>query len=494
MIISPQELGIILRTDLMSFILRCFIEINPQTRFLSNWHIELIAAKLQQVALGKVRRLIINIPPRNLKSIAASIALPAWYLGLNPSGHVIAASYGQDLATKFARDTRTIMMSPWYKRLFPTRISPLQRAADDFATIQGGTRMATSVGGTLTGRGADIIIIDDAMKPDDALSEVRRAAANEWFDNTLQSRLNSKEDGAIVIIMQRLHQDDLVGHVLEQEQWDVLSLSAIAQEDETYPLDSVIGRRIITRKAGTALHPERESVARYNVLRASMGDFNFESQYQQNPMPKGGAMVKTSWLQFYGPNDLPKRFSTIVQSWDTANKTSELNDYSACTTWGYFEGKCYLLHVFRKRLIYPDLKRAVMDLKKQFNPSSIIIEDKASGTQLIQDIKADGISTVKGVEPLSGMDKVMRLNAKTPMFENGFVFLPKQAPWLDEYVRELTGFPGAKFDDQVDSTTQALEFLEGPGRNMEIWMRAFGVTRVVPPSQKPNPASPGATR
>ena len=386
------------------------------------------------------------------------------------------------------------MMSPWYQRLFPTRISPLQRAADDFATIQGGTRMATSVGGTLTGRGADIIVIDDAMKPDDALSEVRRTAANEWFDNTLQSRLNSKEDGAIVIIMQRLHQDDLVGHVLEQEPWDMLSLSAIAQEDEIYTLDSVFGRRIVTRKAGTALHPERESVVRYHVLRASMGDFNFESQYQQNPMPKGGAMIKTSWLLYYDTAELPKRFSTIVQSWDTANKTAELNDYSVCTTWGYSDGKCYLLHVFRKRLIYPDLKRAVMELKKRFNPSSVIIEDKASGTQLIQDLQADGISNVKGLEPLSGMDKVMRLNAKTPMFENGFVFLPKQAAWLDEYVRELTGFPGAKFADQVDSTTQALEFLQGPGRTMEVWMRAFGVPRAAPPSQIPNPATPGAAR
>jgi hypothetical protein len=295
--ISPPEFFTILRMDFMSFLLRCFIELNPQQRFLSNWHIDLIAARLQQVALGKTRRLIINVPPRNLKSIAASVALPAWYLGHNPSGHVIAASYGQDLASKFARDTRTIMISSWYKDLFSTRISPLQRAADDFATVQGGTRMATSVGGTLTGRGADIIIIDDAMKPDDALSEVRRTAANDWFDNTLQSRLNNKETGAIVIIMQRLHQDDLVGHVLEQEPWDVLSLPAIAQEEETYWFNDICGRRIITRKAGTALHPARESVAHYKALRASMGSYVFESQYQQNPMPKGGAMVKTSWLQ-----------------------------------------------------------------------------------------------------------------------------------------------------------------------------------------------------
>ncbi len=340
-IISPREFGVILRMDFMSFLMRCFLELNPQTRFLANWHIELIAAKLQEVALGKTRRLIINIPPRNLKSIAASVALPAWYLGLNPSGHVIAASYGQDLATKFARDTRSILMSSWYQRLFPTRISPLQRAADDFATTQGGTRMATSVGGALTGRGADIIIIDDAMKPDDALSEVRRTAANEWFDNTLQSRLNNKETGAIIVIMQRLHQDDLVGHILEQEQWDVLSLPAIAPEDEVFVLNNVFGRRIIGRKAGTALHPERESLSRYAVLRASMGEYNFESQYQQNPMPKGGMMVKTGWLQYYEPQELPKQFSATVQSWDTANKTSSLTT-SACAPHGDMPTKDFI--------------------------------------------------------------------------------------------------------------------------------------------------------
>lgn len=478
MTVSPQELYEILRRDLMSFIIRCFLELNPHTPFLSNWHIELIADKLQQVALGKTLRLIINIPPRNLKSIAASIALPAWYLGLNPSGHVIAASYGQDLATKFARDTRTIMMSPWYQRLFSTRISPLQRAADDFATIQGGSRMATSVGGILTGRGGDIIIIDDAMKPDDALSEVRRTAANEWFDNTVQSRLNNKETGAIVIIMQRLHQDDLVGHVIEQEKWDVLSLPAIAMEDETHTLNSVFGQRIITRNAGIALHAERESAARYKVLRASMGEYNFESQYQQNPMPKGGAMVKTNWLQYYSPAELPKRFSTIVQSWDTANKITELNDYSVCTTWGFINGKFFLLDVFRKRLNYPDLKRAARDQKAKHSPNAIIIEDKASGTQLIQDLLADGLYNVKGIEHLPGTDKVMRLHTKTMLFENSAVMLPKEAPWLNEYVKELTGFPGAKFDDQVDSTTQALEFLQGPGRVIDTWNRAFGGPRL----------------
>jgi predicted phage terminase large subunit-like protein len=264
---------------------------------------------------------------------------------------------------------------------------------------------------------------------------------------------------------------------LEQEQWDVLSLPAIAQEDEILVLDNVFGRRIITRKAGTALHPERESVARYSALRKSMGEYNFESQYQQNPVPKGGTMVKTSWLQYYRPADLPKRFSTIVQSWDTANKISELNDYSVCTTWGYIDDKFYLPDVLRRRLNYPDLKRAAWEQKEKHRPGAIIIEDKASGTQLIQDLQADHLFNVKGIEHLPGTDKVMRLHTKTMLFENGAVLLPKQAPWLEEYIKELTGFPGARFDDQVDSTTQALEYLRGPGREIDIWYRAAGIKR-----------------
>ena len=187
----------------------------------------MIAAKLEACRRGKIKRLIVNLPPRQLKSHCASVAFPAWYLAHHPAAHIICASYGQDLADKFARDCRRVMASPWYRRLFPVRLADRQ-AVHDFATADQGTRMATSVGGVLTGRGADLIIIDDPLKPDEALSESRRKAVNEWYDHTLLTRLNDKERGSIVIIMQRLHQDDLVGHVIEQEDWEILSFAAIA--------------------------------------------------------------------------------------------------------------------------------------------------------------------------------------------------------------------------------------------------------------------------
>src|SRR6266513_2703155 len=236
--LSPRELEVILRSDLGYFAERCFYDLNPQAAFLTNWHIEVIAAKLAAVREGKIRRLIINLPPRHLKSLLASIAFPAWCLGHDPSAQILSVSYGQELADKLARDCRSIMMSPWYRRIFPTRLAPHRQAVQEFITTGQGYRLATSTGGVLTGRGADIILIDDPLKPEEALSDARRTATNEWFRNTLLSRLNDKFRGAIVIIMQRLHEDDLVGHVLGQEPWEVVCFPAIAEAEEVHEIET----------------------------------------------------------------------------------------------------------------------------------------------------------------------------------------------------------------------------------------------------------------
>ena len=233
MTLSFSEYEYVLRRDLMSFIERSFYELNPRAQLLPSPHIEVMVSKLEALRRGDIKRLIITLPPRHLKSHCASIAFPAWYLGHQPSNHVICVSYGQDLADKLARDCRTVMQSAWYKSLLPTRLAD-RLAVHDFATTLLGTRMATSVGGVLTGRGGDLIIIDDALKPDEALSETRRKAVNDWYDNTLLSRLNDKANGRMVIIMQRLHQEDLVGHVLEQEPWEVVSFPAIGGNPRTH--------------------------------------------------------------------------------------------------------------------------------------------------------------------------------------------------------------------------------------------------------------------
>src|SRR5712692_5146612 len=261
------EYEALLRADFAGFAQRSFHELNPQTDFAMNWHVEIIAAKLAAVRDGRIRRLIINLPPRHLKSLLASVAFPAWCLGHDPSAQILCVSYAQDLADKLSRDCRRILASDWYRRIFPTRLSPQRQAVPEFDTTAQGCRLATSVGGVLTGRGADLIIIDDPLKPEEALSKVQRQAANEWFDHTLYSRLNDKQKGAIVLIMHRLHEDDLVGHVLAQEPWEVVRIPAIADDDEAQLVDTVWGPEPQTRRQGEALHPAREPLPMLAHLR-----------------------------------------------------------------------------------------------------------------------------------------------------------------------------------------------------------------------------------
>jgi hypothetical protein len=251
--LTPREYAYILKHDLRTFIERSFYELNPQTAFEANWHIDVIAEKLEQCRQGKIRRLIVNLPPRSLKSHAITVAFPAWILAHSPAAQIICASYGQDLAEKHARDCRTVMSSDFYKHCFPTRLLPERLSVNDFMTTRMGFRMATSVRGVLTGRGGDFLIIDDPLKPDEALSETGRKAVSEWYDNTFLSRLNNKETGTIIIVMQRLHQDDLVGHVLERGGWEVLNFAAIAEEDECYKIEAIFGTQSFTRRAGEAL-------------------------------------------------------------------------------------------------------------------------------------------------------------------------------------------------------------------------------------------------
>ena len=456
--LSIEEYLVLLRNDFTSFIERSFAELNPQTAFIPGQYIELLATTLERCRSGETKRLIVNLPPRSLKSHAASVAFPAWLLGHDPTRQIICASYEQDLADKHARDCRTLISSAFYRGLFQgTVLSPARLSVNDFMTTRQGFRMGTSVGGVLTGRGADVIVLDDILKPEDALSETRRRTSNDWYFNTLLSRLNSKEDGVIILVMQRLHQEDLVGEVTEREHWEVLSLPAIAIEDESHLIEAPYGRRLYLRKAGEALHPERESIEVYRRIRESVGEYIFQSQYQQDPMSREGGMIKGEWLRYY--DRVPRDFYYVLQSWDTASKCGELNSYSVCTTWGVSDDKFYLLDVFRKRLTYPQLKRAAGELFRKFDPWKVLIEDKASGIALIQELQAEGLYCIDSCKPEPGRDKHVRLGEQSIKFESGRVCLPMEAPWLHEYIREITGFPGSKHDDQVDSTTQALEYL-----------------------------------
>jgi predicted phage terminase large subunit-like protein len=457
--LTEQEFAALQRSHLAVFAERCFVHLNPGVTYLHNWHLDLIAYKLEQLARGEIKRLIINVPPRSMKSIMASVAFPAWILGSAPTKSLICVSYSQDLADKHAEDTRAVMQSAWYQSTFPTRLASKRPSAALLKTTSGGVRRATSVGGTLTGLGADIILIDDPLKPDDARRAARKSA-NDWLDNTLLSRLNDKQEGAIVIIMQRLHLDDVVGHVLQHGGWEVVNLPAIAQEDESFNYLTWYGQQQHTRKAGEALQPEREPLAILEMLRKQMGSYEFAGQYLQQPIPEDGGIVKFSWIHRYEEHEKPSKFDQIIHSWDTASKATELSDFSVCTVWGIANKKTYLLDVFRDRLEFPNLKRKVIELYRRDNPQTILIEDQASGIQLIQELKEQQIYCVKAVKTQT--DKVMRMKGQTARIENGEVLFPKEAPWVDTYIAELTVFPNGRNDDQVDSTSQALEWIFTP--------------------------------
>ncbi|HET9743447.1 MAG TPA: phage terminase large subunit [Terriglobales bacterium] len=484
---TPDQYFAVLRRDFYSFLERSFTELNPQTDFAHNWHIEVMAQELERCLQGDTRRLIVNLPPRSLKSHSASVAFVAWLLGHKPSAQVICASYAQDLADKHAIDCRALMNSSFYRQIFPTRLSSEKRAISDFLTTARGCRKATSVGGVLTGRGADFIVIDDPLQPDKALSDVRRNAVNDWYDNTLCSRLNHKLTGCIVIVMQRLHEDDLVGHVLDIERrqgleiepkWKLLRFPAIAEADEQHVVTRLNKTFTYQRRAGEALHPQREPLEILAQLRETQGEYTFAGQYQQSPAPLGGGMVKRKWFRSDSDEERPERFDLIFQSWDTANKASELSDYSVCTTWGVMSrkssgvavagsgwfgagGKCgnlYLLNVLRRKMEYPELKRQAQAHAMEWGAKNVLIEDKASGTQLCQELVQEGMHGVTRCE--SRLEKTMRMHTVTNMIENGFVYLPEKANWLAQYLHELLTFPKGKHDDQADSTSQALNWVK----------------------------------
>ncbi len=446
-------LNAILQQRPAAFTRRCFQTVVPGQTYLSNWHIDAIVHHLELCRRKRIRRLIITLPPRNMKSICASVAFPAYVLGHKPDSRIICASYSQDLADKHARDCRAVVGSDWYRRVFPqTKIDHRKNADNEFATTAGGFRLATSVGGTLTGRGGNLIIVDDPMKPNEAMSEARREAVKQWYDNTLVSRLDNKIDDVIIVIMQRLHVDDLVGHLLETgDEWTVLNLPAIAE----VPQDVVIGDGLIHhRNIGDLLHPEREDRKVLDEIKSQMGSLLFSAQYQQAPVPPGGALIKWPWFQTYTVLPEQRGGRRIVQSWDTASKASSNNDYSVCTTWLIDRKDYYLLDVLRGRFEYPDLRRRILAHAEAFGATTVLIEDAGSGTPLIQDLRSERRLRPIAIRPEG--DKIVRMEAQSALIEAGHVFVPESAPWLGDFQSEMMAFPNGRHDDQIDSVSQFL--------------------------------------
>ena len=438
----------LLAESLTSFTEFGFGVVRPGILFKPNWHLEAVTHKLSQVASGAVRRLIITLPPRNLKSLCASVALPAWFLGRHPSERVVVVSYSDFLARTHANDFRLLVNHPDYQAAFPAM--RLARDTDrEIVTTKRGKRIATSIDGTLTGLGGNLIIIDDPLKLGDAMSEAVRTKVIEWYRSTLLSRADDKTAARIVLVMQRVHQNDLAGYLQEQGGFEVLNLPVIAQKEETF----VVGDgRTYTRQRGELLHPEQEPGHVLAELKREMGPIAFSAQYQQSPIPPGGTIIKRKWLTSYD-EIRPQPGDRIILSWDIALSETETGDYSACVVLLRRQEVFYILEVVRGRFPFDALKRKVMEVKRRYgSPSTLLIEDSPISRGLIQSLREQSIN-VTAYKP--DTDKRARVIAQSDLFAGGSVRFPRRAIWLEDFTAELLAFPG-RHDDQVDALTQGL--------------------------------------
>ena len=410
-----------------------------------------MAKKFEDVVSGKIKRLIINLPPRHTKSEFASYLLPSWFLGKFPYKKVIQASNTADLAVGFGRKVRNLVGSEAYSKIFPgVALRQDSKAAGRWATSSNGDYFAIGVGGTVTGKGADLLIIDDPHSE----QEARLAASDssvfdsvyEWYTSGPRQRL--QPNGSIIVVQTRWADRDLCGRIMadsikrnKSEEWEIIELPAIMP-------------------SGKPLWPEFWSLEELENLKAELPVSKWNAQYQQQPTGEEGAIVKREWWKKW-KHEIPPKCEYIIQSWDTAYTKGERSDYSACTTWGVFyldddvsKPNIILLDALKKRMEFPELKEVANSYYKEWEPDTCIIEAKAAGAPLIFELRAMGMF-VESYTPTRGNDKFVRINAVADLFSSGVVWAP-ETRWAEEVIEEMAAFPNAPHDDLVDSSTQAL--------------------------------------
>jgi predicted phage terminase large subunit-like protein len=429
------------RDDFLTFVKAMWPE------FITGRHHKIIADKLERVASGELKRLIINMAPRHTKSEFASFLFPAWMMGKNPKMKIIQATHTTELAVNFGRKTKNLLDVDSYKEVFPdVKLAADSKASGRWDTSAGGMYYAVGVGSNLAGRGGDLIIIDDPHSEQTAMSAAGFDDAWDWYTGGPRQRL--QPSGAIVIVQTRWSEKDMTGQLLRSmakdplaDQWEVVELPAIFED-------------------GTPCWPEYWSLEDLTAVRASIPPSKWNAQYQQNPTGEENAIIKREWWKLWEKPAVPQ-LEYVIQSYDTAFSKKQTADYSAITTWGVFypnEGgsgpNLILLDSKKGRWDFPELKQVALDLYKFWEPDTVIIEAKASGTPLTQELRAQGIPVVN-FTPSRGNDKITRVHSVSPLFEAGMVWVPDET-WADELVEEVAAFPNGEFDDLVDSMTQAL--------------------------------------
>lgn len=431
--------------------------------FIYNWHIEYICNEMQKVGQWVIDRspalydLIINVPPGTTKSTICSIFFHVWLWINDPSIRLISGSYSSELSTEHAVKARDVLKSQKFQELFPHRV--IFKGDQDnktfYQNIKNGSRAAVSVGGTVIGRHAHIITLDDIIDPAKSKSDVYREAAIDWLDKSISTRKIDKKNTPTVLIMQRLHEMDPTGHLLEKAQTAGKKIRHICLPGENV-LDNISPPRLRMLYKGGLLDSGRMDDKVLNGMKIDMGSREYSGQVLQSPMSPGGNIIKRDWIKTY--TELPKqRPTSIIQSWDTAYKKDEQNAYQCCGTWYEYSHGYYLEHVFVKRLIYPELKQMVIALDSQFKPNSTLVEDKSSGTPVIQELELD--TKINFVKILPDLDKIARAHAASPTFEAGNVYIRGDADWTALIIEQLTMFPNCRIKDIMDMVSQYINYI-----------------------------------
>lgn len=419
--------------------------------FIEGPHHRIMADKFQKVANGETKRVIINIAPRHGKSELTSWLLPAWMLGRDPARKIIAATHTAEFSVRFGRKVRNLLDSEEYKRIFPNvSLRADSKAAGRWDVSGGGEYFAVGVGGAMTGRGADLLIIDDPHSESAGINPSIEYfdGVHEWYSSGPRQRL--QPGGSIIIVMTRWHQSDLTGQILDAsekrkgaDKWEVIELPALYE-------------------SGEPLWPDFWSKEELHAIKAELPQSKWLSQYQQNPTAEEGALIKREYWQEWEEMQ-PPTCSFVIQSIDTAHTKSARSDFSAITTWGVFDHlnengelvpNIILLDAVNEKLEFPELKKRAYELYESYEPDSFLIEAKAAGLPLLQELRASGIP-VTDYTPSRGQDKLSRVNAVSDIFASGMVWYPK-TPWAEEVIEQCASFPRGSHDDLVDSTTLAL--------------------------------------
>ena len=417
--------------------------------FIGGYHHKIISEKFNKIASGESKRLIVNMPPRHTKSEFASNYLPSWMIGKNPKLKIIQATHTAELAIRFGRKAKHVIDSPEYQEIFETSLQEDSKAAGRWETSQGGEYFAVGVGGAMTGRGADLLIIDDPHKEKDLLGKESFEKAYEWYTSGPRQRL--QPGGRIVLVMTRWATNDLTGQLIKAQkdikgdQWEVVEFPAVLPNDK-------------------AVWPEYWDRDELETVKASISVGKWNAQYMQTPTAEEGALIKREWWRDY-PSDRPPKMSFIIQSYDTAFMKKETADYSAITTWGVFNREengqnAILLDAFKGRFEFPELRRRAHEEYLHWNPDVVVIEQKASGIPLLHELRNMDIPVVP-FTPSRGNDKHVRVNSIAPLFEAGKIWAPKHEHFAQEVIEECASFPHGDHDDYVDSTSQALMRLRG---------------------------------